>query len=497
MTRGPPRTTKETNDMDEATLNALVDARLSALLLERFKDSAATGLAIAPHGYNALFNQPGVEPGVMTTYIGPVGLEQALEGMGHVQKSMYLNPVFQILTGQTAGTGDEATTVCSEDVPIPGDLKVCNQTYPFGEFTEKSKPIRVDNAGELINRSEPLDLRLLNNPFADANQIVSSGSTNLFRNKLTKSVVELTNDFKRRYAQRLFTGNVINASYYADGAYGYQYQGLDVLVNTGYTDTFTQTACSAADSYVASFAGAIIQNNPVAYVRTMVETYRARKYLAEQLMVNDVQWAFVMRYQHFLSATEVWPCAYATYRCYTASPSGNAVVIDGTGVENNKLRDAMRDGRYLLIDGEKVPVIIDTTMPELNIGGGNFQSDVYLLPLKSATLGGQLLYLDYFNYRGPFGMQDIVSQLGPQDEYRVSPDGRFAIFFMGGTAFCKQVMIRTRKRLILRAPFLAAKIENVAYAVYQHEREYEPGTSFFEDGGLTSFSGTSFYSSPS
>ncbi len=161
------------------------------------------------------------------------------------------------------------------------------------------------------------------------------------------------------------------------------------------------------------------------------------------------------------------------------------------------MREAMRNGMYLLIDGEKVPVIIDTTMPEANIGNGNFQSDTFLLPLKSATLGGQLLYIDHFNYRGPFGMQAIISQLGPTDEHRVSPDGRFAIFFLGGTSFCKQVMIRTAKRLVLRTPFLACRFEDESYAVYAHEREWQPGTSFYEDGGLTSFAGTSFYNSPS
>ena len=116
------------------------------------------------------------------------------------------------------------------------------------------------------------------------------------------------------------------------------------------------------------------------------------------------------------------------------------------------------------------------------------------MPLKSATLGGQLLYIDYFDYRGPFGMQDIINQLGPQDEYRVSPDGRYAIHFLGGTSFCKQVEIRTRKRIILKAPFLAARIEDAQYAVYQHEREWEPGTSFYENGGQTSFVGPSYES---
>lgn len=483
--------------MDETTLNALVDARINQIIGARLKDSATTGLAIPPHGYNALWNQPGVEPGVISTLIMPRGIERALTEMGHVQMSQYLNPVFQILTGQTAGSGSDPNGPCSEDVPIPGDLKVCNQTYPFGEFTMKTKPIRIDNAGTLINRSEPLDLRLLNNPFGDAAQIVPTGDTNIFRNKLTKAVVELTTEFARKYAAVPITGNIINASYFSDGIYGSTFQGLDVLVNTGYTDTFTHQACPAADACVVSAAGMNIQANPGATVQRYIEQYRDRKYLAELVGVTDVQWAFLMRYQKFLALTDVWPCAYNTFRCYNAAPGGSSIVLDMSGAEQNAMREAMRKGMYLLIDGEHVPVIIDTTMPELNIGSGNFQSDTYLLPLKSATLGGQLLYIDHFNYRGPFGMQMIINQLGPQDEYRVSPDGRFAIFFLGGTAFCKQVMVRTAKRLILRAPFLACKFEDERYSVYVHERNWEPGTSFYEDGGLTSFAGTSFYSSPS
>lgn len=481
-------------EVSEAQLNALIQQQVNAAiaLSLRTKDSGTSGLAIAPHGYNALFNNFGIEPGVPTTYIGPKGLEQALESMGHVQKSQLLNPVFEILTGQTASSGDEPTTPCDESVPIPGDLKVCNQTWPFGEFTMKTKPIRVDNAGELINRSEILDLRLLNNPFADANNIVPTGTNNLFRNKLTKAVVELTNDFKRRYARLFFTGSPVNT---AASTGGYlEYNGLERIVTDSYQDVFTGTACSAANSLVLTFTSGVMQNNAGSYVTTMVETYRAQKYLAEQLMVNDVQFAWVMRYQAFLSFTQIWPCAYETYRCFNASPNGSSIVIDTSAADQNAMRNEMRAGHYLLIDGEKVPVIIDTTMAETNIGNGNFQSDVYLLPLKSATLGGQLLYIDYFDYRGPFGMQDIINQLGPQDEYRVSPDGRYAIHFLGGTSFCKQVEIRTRKRIILRAPFLAARIEDAQYAVYQHEREWEPGTSFYENGGATSFTGPTYES---
>lgn len=480
-------------EVSEAQLSALIQQQVNALLAQqRTKDSATTGLAIAPHGYNALFNNFGIEPGVPTTYIGPRGLEQALESMGHVQKSQLLNPVFEILTGQTASSGEEPTTPCDENVPIPGDLKVCNQTWPFGEFTMKTKPIRVDNAGELINRSEILDLRLLNNPFADANNIVPTGSANLFRNKLTKAVVELTNDFKRRYARLFFTGSPLNT---AGSTGGYlEYNGLERIVNDSYQDVFTGVACPAANSLVSTFTATPMQSAASQYVTTMVETYRAQKYLAEQLLASDVQFAFVMRHQALLSFTQIWPCAYETYRCYVTPPVAGSVVVDTSASDQSALREAMRSGHYLLIDGEKVPVIIDTTMVEANIGGGNFMSDVYLVPLKSATLGGQQLYIDYFDYRGPFGMQEIINQLGPQDEYRVSPDGRYAIHFLGGTSFCKQVEIRTRKRIILRSPFLAARLQDAQYAVYQHEREWEPGTSFYEDGGLTSFAGPTYQS---
>lgn len=480
--------------MDEAALQAMVDARVQQALATRTKASGTTGLGIPPHGYTSLFNTPGVDPGIATTYIGPRGVEDYLEKIGHVQRSQFLNPLVGILTGQTASSGSEPTGPCSEDVPVPGDLKMCYFTWPFGEFTMKTKPIRIDNAGALINRSEPLDLRLLNNPFADAAQIVPAGDQNLFRNKLAKSVVELTNDFKRRYAQEVYIGAPSRASYFTDGVYGATYNGLDRIVNTGYQSSISQADCDALDSVVVNRSGAIIQNTAAATVQTYVETYRQLTKLAEDIGANDVEWVFFMRYQKFLSLTQVWPCAYETYRCFNASPGGADIVIDMSASDQQQMRQAMRDGMYLLIDGKKVPVVTDSTLIELNIGSGNFQSDTYLLAVRSPSLGGQLLYMDYFNYRGPFGMQAILPQLGPQDEYRVSPDGRFAIFFLAGTAFCKQVMIRTAKRIIERAPFLCAKIEDERYAVYAHERDWQPGTSFFQDGGNTSFSGTSFYS---
>lgn len=461
------------------------------------KASAVTGGVIPPHGQNALFNTPGVNPGIVSAIVKPNGIEDFLERSGHVRMSMDTNPLFGIMTGQTASSGDEPTDPCDEDVPVPGDLKMCYQTWVFGEMTMKSKPIRVDNAGELINRSEPLDLRLLNNPFGDLPEVVNIPAGELFRNKLAKAVSELALDFKRRYARLIWTGNPTN-TVGSTGGYLEPY-GLELIVNDTYVNSIGGARCSAADSYVQDAAQAIIQNGASATVTRYREAWRSRRKLADDVGLTGVEWAWVMRYQKFLALVDVWACAYYTYRCYMGAPAGTTATayVDAAGAAI-QLREQMLEGNFLLIDGVRVPVIIDNTLAELNVGGGNFQSDSYLLPIRGDNFddtNGQITYLEHFNYRGPFGMQSVISQMGPQDEYRVSSDGRYAIFFLGGTAFCKQVMARTRKRIIVRAPFLAARIDNERYNVYAHEREWQPGTSFFENGGNTSFFGET-YTSP-
>lgn len=462
---------------------------------ERMKASGANP-GISPTGPNGLFNTPGLEPGIPTTYVPPFGVESFLETAGHVRVSDYTNPVFGIITGQTASTGDEPTTPCDENVPVAGNLKLCQQMWQFGEFTMKSQVIRIDNQGELINRGSPINLNLINDPFNEgvAQQITPMDPAAIFRNTMAKLTLELANDFKRRYAPLIWTGDPANT---AGSSGGYlQYNGLQKIVNTGYRDVTTGIACPASDSLVKDLNNAIVQNNTIATVRMFVETYRDRLYLSDLIQFGQVNYAWVMTYQMFLALTEIWPCAYYTYRCYAASPTGNTSVMLDAG-QQVAMRDDMRANRYLLIDGQRVPVIIDNVITETNTGNGNFSSEAYLLPLsapgKYSDTNGQLLYMEYFNYRGPFGMASTMNAIGPDNIYKVSADGRFIAMLMAPNSFCRQIQMRTRKRIVLRTPFLAARIQNVQYAVYQHERTPMPGTSFYANGGATSFAGPSFF----
>jgi hypothetical protein len=367
---------------------------------------------------------------------------------------------------------------------------------PFGELTMNTPAIEIDRSGELLNRAEMTDYRLLNNPFADVPDMLPVDPQQALRTRTAKAFLETAVDLKRRHAALIWDGDRANTSGNTGGYL--EFDGLALQVNTGQQDAYSGVVCPAADSYVFDFGQSVVQSNPSKAVQTLVETFRSRQKLASDVGMAGVQWAWVMRYQAFLALTEVWPCAYLTYRCYTAAPTGqgNATVNDALNVQ---MRDEMRQGKFLLIDGQRVPVIIDDTMAELNAGNGDFESNIYLLPLRAPQLtdtNGQALFLEYFNFRGPEGMNTQVAQFygGQTTNFRVSPDGRYAIAFLSNTGFCVQAQLRTRKRIILRLPFLAARVDDVRYNVYAKERNWEPGTSFYEDGGQTSFFGPTYES---
>jgi hypothetical protein len=480
--------------MTEADIEQMVETKFNERFKAAYKASGANP-GTAPTGPNGLFNTPGLDPNITTTYIPPVGVEGYLESAGHVRTSQYTNPVFGIITGQSASTGSEPTAPCDENVPVAGSLRLCQQVWPFGEMTMKSQVIRMDNQGELINSGSPVGLSLINNPFntEQASQLSQQTPESMFRSTVAKLTTELANDFKRRYAGMVWTGNPTNTTG-SSGGY-IEFNGLNKIINTGYQDAISGTSCNAADSLVLNYGNAIVQNNAVTIVRNFVEATRDRRLLAEQIQFGPVVHAWVMRRQLFLALTEVWPCAYYTYRCYAASPLNNATAFVDTNTQV-AMRDAMRAGQYLLIDGTQVPVIIDNTMEELNVGAGNFQSSAYLMPLAApgsfGDTNGMLSYMEYFDYRGPFGMQSSLGTMAPDQIYKVSGDGRFVMMLLSPQSFCRQILMRTRKRLIMRTPFLAARIDSIRYNVYIHERDPQPNTSFWYDGGNSSFAGQSF-----
>ena len=101
------------------------------------------------------------------------------------------------------------------------------------------------------------------------------------------------------------------------------------------------------------------------------------------------------------------------------------------------MRDEMRGdfanmtGQYLLIDGEKVQVVIDDGITETMNAGESFNTRIYFIPVT--ILGGTpVTYWEYFDFSGPNSAEEIA---------KMAPDGSFFVRMAGvscGTANRRQ-----------------------------------------------------------
>jgi len=228
--------------------------------------------------------------------------------------------------------------------------------------------------------------------------------------------------------------------------------------------------------------------NCAGLVTALTSMFHYLKSLSSRTGVDPVRWVFVMRESAFDSIVRCWPCSYLTSMCQVTNAAGQRVNVDAG--DQIAMRDAMMQGRYLLIDGAQIEVIIDDGIPENNsahpnVGEGCFSSDVYIIPMS--VLGGTAVtYMEYFQYQTPdVGDAFAAGVLGEVDgPWLTWPRQQNQCFILNA---------KIEPRLLLRTPWLAGRLQNVQYCPLQHERDSFPGDSYHVDGGKTSIPGPSYW----
>jgi hypothetical protein len=421
------------------------------------------------HGPGGLLSTPGMSRTIVNAMIMPQGLAGRLP----VRKSLDTNEIMGILTGLTAESGNLPTAQCA-DWPLAGQFKLCRQTHPFGQQGMMSNPLNVKYAGQVVNRGEFHDNVLLGSPNMDGAK--TPGPVNwqkVFQTEYEKKIGELYLSYYRYYARYMYIGNPQLTA----GSLGFmQYRGLDLQVNTGKRDAVTGVLCPAADSMVVNFNGASINSSGGTIYALMANAVNNLERLAKQLRL-DAKWAIVMRYGAWIQISAIWPCIYATSRCI------DGVVRTSSLEEQVKIRDAMRDGMYLMIEGKRYEVIIDDSVAEEVAAGGvvgTYESDFYFVPLTAN--GEPTLYWEYFDFNAE-AMQ-AANRMSFANTFEVVDDGRYLMVRLVPTHTCLQVELLERPRLVLMMPFLAAKFQNIRYTYSIHERDVFTDETYFVNGGL-------------
>jgi hypothetical protein len=447
------------------------------------------------HGPTGLFSDPAVEQALYSAVMTPyTGLQYMLPIRGTVKT----DPLFEVVTGVTETTGSEPVGVC-DDPPTAGLLKVCDAWYPLGRVSRQTQVVDVSRGNRLVNRGEHTDFILYGSPMGmDGNPMVptmpaSFGGMQV--SEASKKMIEWMVAWSRDFARMIYNGNPTNNT--AQGGYKEPF-GLDIIINTGQQDAVTQQLCAARDSIVRSFGGVNISTGTAAQqgalVRLIAYVFRNLQYIAANTNLAPVTWAIAMPFGLFYELTEFWPIAYSTYRA-TQIPTGSTNFVDSGYIE--RVRDDMRGdimtrrGQYLLIDGQKVPVVLDDAITETAGTLGSFTAPIYFVPLTVA--GGQpATYLEYMNY-DRIGVRETAAPFAPTDQLFTTDAGRFLMHKKPLNNWCAQMIGLTEWRVVMTVPQLAAKITNVGYSPLIHERSWDPSSNYFANGGKVIRPGPSYY----
>ena len=464
----------------------IMDALAKALGPYMEKHTTPTGVPSLPylHGPGGLFGVSGLEREVISTRVQPIGLASMLP----VSPSVTTNPLYAYISGYRPHSGSHATTVCS-DCEVAGPMKTCIQTAQFGRYCFMTREMEVNRVGQITDRGEFLDLQILNDPLVKElagifpnlppqNQLLAG-------REMLARMLEVGVQFQMELGRQLYIGNPANNA--VGGGYQ-EFPGLDILIGINKFDALTNIECPSLDSDVKDFNYSLVgqanQQNEIVNVLTYMLRYL--RHNADRMGFDPVEWVIVMRDDLFYEITAVWPCIYLTYRC----ANFDTALIDPVGqystAEAVRMRDDMRNGRYLLIDGIRIPVVIDDFIVELSSGDTNrvnrgcFASDIYVVPIR-VLAGTPVTFWQYFDFSA--GTIPAIND-GRYGSFYWTDGGRYLWHLKPPLNWCVQQLAKIEPRIILRTPQLAGRLTHVQYCPLQHTRDSHQDDDYFVDGGV-------------
>ena len=435
----------------------------------------------ATFGPSGLFSNPGLDSTIINASMTPRGIDGLIPAFPAVDTT----PIFAYLTGFEPDGGEEPDGVC-DDAP-GGEIETCHQTAQFGRFTRRSKEMEANQLMLMINRGQTTDLQIMgsvlgSNPLLS--QMNLATPADWFKYVVLTQMVIVGTLFQDLLCRKIWTGNPANNS--AGGGYK-EFPGLDMLISTGKVDAFTGVTCEALDSYIVPFAYQDVTGDTPDIVQVLSFVMYNLANNARGMGLEPVDWVLAMRPQLFFELTAIWPCRYLADRCSNWSNNGAALAVmnDATNVT---MRDAMRNGRYLIVNGVQIPVVVDdgifesNNVNDANVPAGSYASDIYILPLKAK--GQPMLYWQFLNYAAISGLEMAV--LNGKQQFWATDGGRY-MWTIEQMKWCFAVQGKIEPRLILRTPQLAGRITDVLYTPFAHLREPWAGDPYWVKGGAPSF----------
>jgi hypothetical protein len=445
--------------------------------------SSATPSAQALHGYfpgnanqQGAFTAMGGRPGIFNATARTRSISRYIP----VLRNPIMNELIDVMTGVTAGSGNNATSACAT-APKAGDLKTARLAYTYGIMHIGTKVDDLTQMGQRVNRADvPREIynnATVDNPFLP--QVPGIDGLSNTAQRFRAAMYTLGVEIERNVSPVHWEG-VAGTEDNAYRGVARQWAGLSSLIKTGHTDSVSGLAVPALDSDVVSFNTLVSSDDALgrSFVEALTDTLFGLRERAGRLGMGGVQWAIAMRPDQFRAVTEVWACTYNTYRC--DGSEGNNVMRDAAAI--SRFRDEMFNGEYLLVAGERVPVILDDSITRDVLGNNHYKSDIYIIALSWS--GMPLLYGEYFPMDNAEALEYLTGAGIPEATTTTWNNGLWRVF-KRQTKACIEYDLYGKFRLILDAPFLSGRLDDVAYRSYYRQTDATPGASYYVNGGVS------------
>jgi len=459
-------------------------AELMDKMGDHTKAPASYGTSMLHDQPGGLFDVPGLEAEVISTHVHPQGIGSLLPAL----PSDNDDPRYAFILGWQKATGTQPVNPC-DDAP-KNFIKGGNLTAQFGRVAGQTNTIEVDQILHR-SRSSSSNLRLMNAMMGMDTLASGEFPENPLDTVISAEMLGVGIGFERDLADMAWNGAIANNT--AGGGYK-EFPGLAAQITTGHVDADTNTAMPAADSTVLDFNYNLLDSTAL----DVVEYFTALEYhlstLDRSTRLSNVQRAIVMRPEIWQYLTMVWPCRYNTNHCTTFFPgTTNPVVINDNN--NILMRDTMRRSKQIEINGNTYPVVIDdgifqsTNINDANVPAGHFASDVFFVPLVAN--GMPVCYWEFIDYRR------VRTELAPMgtgaSHIPIWTDGGRFLWTTEYVKWCLNMTAKIEPRLVLRTPHLAGRIDNLMVAPLLAQRDWNPDSPYWYDGGVSTRATTTSY----
>lgn len=470
-----------------------------------YKNNPTTIAPVGPymHGPGGLFSTPGMNPAMFSAMVQPLpGMLNAIPATANGVMSFpnppeiagYASPLLATVTGVTEGDddwADQPENWC-DDPPTGGDLKTCIQTFTYGKFAKQLKQIYIPRVGiynnpgdypgyELKNPQNPVD-----NPLQPGDTRFTGGTW--INNEIRSRMVTAGVGFQRMLAPLVYSGTPANNN---AGGGAAQFLGFNGIYTTGRRDVLSQVLCPAMDSYLVNFGASVDSTNLQGlYLYQVLEaTHHHQNEMARRMGLGPVGWKLSMDTNLFRLLAQIIPIqqyvrVISTINDINGSSSGAHLNISGETA--NAQRQDMYEGRWLPLNGERVPVEMEDPTVIGTTYTASTNTSVGKIFLHPMTVMGNIpvTYWDSLTYDGP-QMNAVRDFIGDNNHFWTTDGGRF-LWTYDHKNWCVVPKWMAEMRIISHTPQLGAVISNISFVPEAYERAaYPANSSFYQNGGVT------------